>query len=148
MVGAGASGRPPLVMTVRVRRTAARGPPPLIFRCCPCQIEHQLDRFVGRNVSEERIVQFAQLIERFHEHIRVRDLTRQEVMQCLLSALIVACFDQRLIRLTCPGFGGDIRPQIPYDIAALLNVCGCLAASLTVEEVRASAFDLEQRSVV
>ena len=24
-------------MTVRVRRTATRGPPPLIFRCCPCK---------------------------------------------------------------------------------------------------------------
>ena len=58
--------------------------------------------------------------------------------QGLFCALVVA-----LVRLTRPGFGRDIRPQIPDDIAALLNVGGRPAASLTVQEVRTAALDLE-----
>jgi hypothetical protein len=107
------------------------------------EVEHQLHRLIRRNVSEERIVQLAHLIEGFHEHIGVRDLPCQEVMQGLFCALVVARFDKRLVRLTRPGFGRDIRPQIPDDIAALLNVGGCPAASLTVQEVRTAALDLE-----
>lgn len=103
------------------------------------EVEHQLHCLIRRNVSEERIVQLAHLIEGFHEHIGVR----QEVMQGLFCALVVARFDKKLVRLTSPGFGRDIRPQIPDDIASLLNVGGCPAASLTFQEVRTAALDLE-----
>jgi hypothetical protein len=38
------------------------------------EVEPQLHCLIRRNVSEERIVQLAHLIEGFHEHIGVRDL--------------------------------------------------------------------------
>ena len=38
------------------------------------EIEHELNRIVRGNVSEERIVRLAHLIEGFHDHISVRDL--------------------------------------------------------------------------
>jgi hypothetical protein len=44
------------------------------------EVEHQLYRLIRRNVSEERIVQLAHLIEGFHDHIGMRDLSRQKVM--------------------------------------------------------------------
>ena len=64
-------------------------------------------------------------------------------MQGLFCALVVARFDKRLVGLTRPGFGRDVRPQIADDIAALLNIGGRPAASLTVEEVRTAALELE-----
>ncbi len=112
------------------------------------EIEHELDRFIWLDVAKERIIQLAHLIESFHEHIRVGDFTGQQVMQRLFGALIVARFDQRFVRLTRPGFSGDICPQVADHVTAFLNVCRRPAAPLAVQEVRSAALDLEQWGIV
>ena len=73
------------------------------------EIEHELDRLVRRDVSEERIIQLAHGVQRLHEHIGVGDLAREEMVQGLLGALVVAGLDQRLVGLAGAGFGRDVR---------------------------------------
>ena len=90
------------------------------------------------DVSEERIIQLAHGVQRLHEHIRVGDLAREQMVQGLLGALVVAGLDQ-FVGLAGAGFGRDVRSQIANDVAAFLYVGRRPTAALAVEEVGATA---------
>jgi hypothetical protein len=107
------------------------------------KIEHELDRLVGRNVSEEWIVQLAHRVQRLHEHIGVGDLTREKVVQGLLSAFVIAGLDEGFVGLASSALRRDICSEIANHVAAFLDI-GCRpAAALAVEEVWAAAFELK-----
>ena len=154
------TGRPLIVGVDRRRRHPAHGPRvgdvlevgcfvPRAARVFTLgEVEDQLHRIVRHDVAEERVVELAHLIERLHEHVGVGDLTGQQMNQGLLGALVVTGLDQGLVGLAGAGFGGDVRPQIANDVAALLDI-GCRpATSLAVKKMRAATFELEQRRIV
>jgi hypothetical protein len=80
------------------------------------EIEHELDGLIWRYVSEERIVQLAHRVQRLHEHFGVGDLAREEMVQRLFGALVIAGLDQGLVRLAGPSFRRDVRPEIANDV--------------------------------
>ena len=112
------------------------------------EIENELHRVVGRDIAKERIVELAHGIQRFHEHVRVSDLSRQQMQQHLFGWFVVARLDERFVGLASARLGRNIGAKIAHDIAALIDIGRRPAASLAVQKMRTAAFEIEQRGVV
>ena len=70
------------------------------------------------------------------------------MLKGLLRSVVVASLYQSLIGLACPCFSRNVSAQITHDVAAFLNICGCPTTSLTVEKMRATTFQFENRGFI
>ena len=78
----------------------------------------------------------------------MRDLARQQMRQRLDRTFIFRSLDQRLIGLPRTSFGGDVRAQIPHDIAAFIDVGRGPGRAVAVDEMRPDTFHGKQRRLI
>src|SRR5208283_1685872 len=110
--------------------------PPCVGAVSGMKMEKQVDRSIGRQIAELRLLERIHRAQRLHEHMGVGDLAGGEMHQGLAGAVVRGHGDQLFVSVESAGFGRDIGAQVANDIAALVDIARIPGRSLGIDEMR------------